>query len=138
LVKLSAHPGHFRPASSETRKQTHPTLTQQPPLIPFSINNVFFPYQPAALLAYPSPISTDPNLKRAALPQGLGEDKSEEKRNRLTVPEPPLPPPITIYSNSSGSVEIGAIGFKPLCLTVLDVNLMFACENSATTRRGWK
>jgi hypothetical protein len=77
---------HFRSDSSETKKRTHPTLTQQPPLIPFSINNVFLPYQPAALLAYPSPISTDPNLKRAALPQGLGKINLRGKEIDLRSP----------------------------------------------------
>jgi len=56
--------------------RTHPTLTQHPPLSPFSISKVFLPYHPAALLA---------------------------------VPLPPDPPPITIYSNSSGSADIGAM-----------------------------
>jgi hypothetical protein len=84
---LSPPTPHVKPFKS--KEKTHPTLTQHPPLNPFSISSVFFPYHPAALLAYHEPHQPYPLFTL--------------QRRKHTVPDPPLPPPITIYSNASGS-----------------------------------
>jgi hypothetical protein len=44
----------------KAKKRTYPTLTQHPPLIPFSINSVLAPYHPDARLAAPLPPDPPP------------------------------------------------------------------------------
>jgi hypothetical protein len=44
----------------KAKKRTYPTLTQHPPLIPFSIKSVLAPYHPEARLAAPLPPDPPP------------------------------------------------------------------------------
>jgi hypothetical protein len=53
-----------------------------------------------------------------------------EQEAELTVPDPPLPPPMTMYSYSSGSFETGTIADK--CLD-FDLGVWVGCASGG----GW-